>query len=142
MSARSHRLRRRKARAGFVLMEVLVSVAILAVGVTVLLESIINSLDASVLTQQRSRAVFLAETMMWQLESRYAFQREMSTGPDYGEFDSPFQQFSWETEVEYDDDAVEYQLKVTIFFDHADIRKEFALETVVPMRRDDSDLKL
>ena len=43
---------------------------------------------------------------------------------------------------DFDDDAVEYQLKVTIYFEHSDLRKEYALETVVPMRRDDGDLKV
>ncbi len=123
-------------------MEVLISVAILAVGVTALLESIINSMDATELTQKRTRAVFLAETKMWQIESDYAFQQDMPTGPNSGEFDPPFHEYWWESEIESDEDAVEYQIKVTIYFNHGDIQKIYSLDTIVPMRRSDDDLKV
>ena len=62
-------------RNAFVLMEVLVSVAILAVGVTVLLQSIVSSLESNRLAREYSRAIFLAESKMWEYEQKYAYQK-------------------------------------------------------------------
>jgi len=126
---------------GFVLMEVLVSVAILSVGITVLLQSIISSLDANRLTQEYTRAIFLAESKMWDLEHQYAFKEDMDTGDSYGDFDPPFHDFGWRTEIEAMDEEVEYSLRVKVTWVHRSIEQEYALESLVPMRRKEEDLK-
>lgn len=122
-------------------MEVLVSVAILAVGVTVLLECIINSLDANRLTQEYSRAIFLAETKLWEMERKYAWQIDQDTGESSDHFDAPFQDYSWRTEVESEDSAVEYRIKVTVLWMHRGKEMDYSLDLLVPMRRDERDLK-
>jgi prepilin-type N-terminal cleavage/methylation domain-containing protein len=126
---------------GFALMEVLVSVAILSVGITLLLESIITSLDSNRITQEYSRAIFLAETKMWQLEKEYAYKEDMTTGESTGYFDPPFHQFDWETEVQEEDRLVEYHLRVTIRWKHRDRDQEFTVRSLAPMRRNERDLK-
>jgi hypothetical protein len=122
-------------------MEVLVSVAILAVGVTVLLECIINSLDANRLTQEYSRAIFLAETKLWEMERKYAWQIDQDTGESSDHFDAPFQDYSWRTEGESEDSAVEYRIKVTVLWMHRGKEMDYSLDLLVPMRRDERDLK-
>lgn len=126
--------------AGFILMEVLVSVAILAAGVTVLLESIISSLDANRLTQEYSRAIFLAETKLWEMERKYAWQIGQETGESSDHFAPPFQDYSWRTEVESEDSAVEYRIKVTVLWMHRGREMDYSIELLVPMRRDERDL--
>ena len=121
-------------------MEVLVSVAILAVGVTVLLECIISSLDANRLTQEYSRALFLAETKLWEMEREYAWQIDQDTGESSDFFDPPFQDYSWRTDVESEDSAVEYRIKVTVLWMHRGREMDYSLDLLVPMRRDERDL--
>ncbi len=121
-------------------MEVLVSVAILAVGVTVLLECIISSLDANRLTQEYSRAIFLAETKLWELERKYAWQIDQDTGESSDHFDPPFQDYGWRTDVESEDSAVEYRIKVTVLWMHRGKEMDYSLDLLVPMRRDERDL--
>lgn len=129
-------------RAGFVLMEVLVSVAILVVGVTVLLQSIITSLDANRMTQEYTQAIFLAEGQMWRLEREYAYKFDKPTGEDFGEFRPPFQHYSWRSRIEADDQAVEYRIELSILWMHRGKELQYSLETVVPMRRAEEDLKV
>lgn len=121
-------------------MEVLVSVAILAVGVTVLLECIISSLDANRLTQEYSRAIFLAEAKLWELERKYAWQIDQDTGESSDHFDPPFQDYGWRTDVESEDSAVEYRIKVTVLWMHRGKEMDYSLDLLVPMRRDERDL--
>ena len=131
----------RQSTEGFVLMEVLVSVAILVVGVTVLLQSILTSLDANRMTQEYTQAIFLAESKMWQLERKYAYDDDEPTGEAYGEFDPPFHAFTWRSEIEGDDKTVEYQIQLTVMWLHRGKELQYALVTVVPMRRAEEDLK-
>ena len=126
---------------GFVLMEVLVSVAILAVGITLLLQSIVSSLDANRMTQEYTRAIFLAESKMWEFESEYAFEEDVATGTSYGYFDPPFQAFEWKSDIEEDEETVEYTIKVSVVWQHRGKDLEYSLETLVPMRRKEQDLK-
>lgn len=132
----------RGGRHSFVLMEVLVSVTIMAVGITVLLQSIINSLEANQITRNFTRGVFLAEGKMWELENEYGYMEDMPTGPSYGEFDPPFHDYTWEAEVSAEEDLVEYRIEVTVKWIHRKREKEYTLRTVVPMRREERDLKI
>jgi len=126
-----------------VLMEVLVSVAILVVGVTVLLQSILTSLDANRMTQEYTQAIFLAESRMWELETEYAYSDpgDVVTGEAYGEFDVPFHAFTWKSDIDGNEKAVEYRMKVAVLWIHRRRELQYALETVVPMRRAEEDLK-
>ena len=123
-------------------MEVLVSVAILVVGVTVLLQSILTSLDANRMTQEYTQAIFLAEGQMWALEQKYAYKEDQPTGETYGDFDPPFQAYTWKSDVEADDRTVEYRIEVSILWDHRGKELQYSLETVVPMRRAEEDMKV
>jgi len=127
---------------GFVLMEVLVSVTILAVGVTVLLQSITNSLDANRLTREYTKAIFLAQKQLWKLEQQYAYEEEQPTGTTQGEFRVPFQDYAWKQTIRSVERQVEYQLKVTISWMHRNKEMQYSLETIVPMRRNERDLKV
>lgn len=127
--------------AGFVLLEVLVSVAILSVGIAVLLQSIISSLDANRLTLEYSKAMFLAESRMWELEREYAFQEGMATGTSYGDFDPPSHAYSWKSEIESVDRAAEYRIQLTIEWMHRGQEQAYTLHTLVPMKRTREDLK-
>ena len=123
-------------------MEVLVSVTIMVVGVTVLLQSIINCLDANRTTQEFTRAIFLAESKLWEFERKYAFHREKSTGESTGEFKHPFHDFSWKSDIDGDESEVEYRIKVTIYWIHRGKEQQYSVATLVPMKRDEKDLKV
>lgn len=142
---RLHRGGRRAIRTGgtgFVLMEVLVSVAILVVGVTVLLQSILSSLDANRMTQEYTQAIFLAESRMWAMERKYAYHEDQPTGETYGDFDPPFQAYRWKSDIEADDRTAEYRITLSVTWMHRERELQYSLETVVPMRRAQEDLKV
>jgi hypothetical protein len=123
-------------------MEVLVSVAILSVSVTLLLQSLMSSIDSNALTKEYSHAIFLAEGKMWEMEHKYAFQEDVETGSDYGEFDPPFHDYHWETEVEEDEELLEYTIEVTVLWNHRSQEVAYTLYLNVPMRRREEDMKV
>ncbi|MBE7560699.1 hypothetical protein HS125_17865 [bacterium] len=111
----------RRAR-GFMLAEVLIAMTILATGVTVLLMSIINSVNLSRDTRDRSTAVFLAERIMWRLEEATDLADNKDV-PDReaGDFELPqFSRFRWESEKKENRKTASYELRVTVYWVRSD----------------------
>ena len=108
----------RRARRGFMLAEVLVAVAIMAMGISVLLGAIINSSNLNRDTRFRNTAIFLAQRQMWDLEERtHLTEPGRMISSEDGEFDSEeFSRFRWDSEIEENEDTASYELVVTVYW--------------------------
>ena len=124
---------------GFLLMEVLLAVTILAVALTTLLQSIIQSIDSGKLTREHSQAMFLTNAKMWELKNKYSFRRDSTVGTDEGNYTREFSEYDWITEVEEDPDRIVYRIKVTTIWKHSGREKKFILESMVPFPRTKED---
>lgn len=128
-------------RNGFLLMEVLVSVAILAVAMTVLLESILNSIAATQLSRQRTKAAYLAQAKMWEMEDLLYWKSDPGFFDARGDFEDADSDYGWEIEVDSDEDLAEHVVTVRITWSHRKKKRIFELVTVIPMDRQERYLK-
>jgi hypothetical protein len=119
------RLGGRRARASFVLVEVLVSMTILGVAGMALLKSFSYSLDAARKMDAYAKAGFLAERLLDQFELNPPYEGEAT-----GDFGEDFKQFSYRADVRYVDP--QYDLEppddVEQFFPMRQARVEIILD--------------
>jgi len=108
---------------GFLLFEVMVTVAILSLGLTLILRSFTTSLSAARISQNYMLACLLLEEKMWELEEEAESTKKITTEPSRGEFatsnekDKWRERFSWEIACEdlLDEEREETSLdKVTV----------------------------
>jgi len=100
------------------LAEVLVAVAIMVMGVSVLLGAIINSSNLNRDTRLRNTAIFLAQRQMWDLEERtyLAAPGRMISSEDGNFKADEYSRFRWDSEIEKNEDTASYELKVTVYW--------------------------
>ena len=95
--------RRLKVRQGFTLLEVMVSVTILAISLTVLMHLTGNTLIASGRAERMTIATMLARQKMTEIEIQLAKDMKRGEFPEErsedGEFDEPFDDFRWKMEI-------------------------------------------
>ena len=135
---------RHRRQAGFMLIEVLVSVAILAVALSALMDSIHSSIMANQYARDRTKAVFLAQTKMWEMEDLLVWKSRVDPYDRTGDFESPNSNYRWEIEVESNEDLSEHVVSVNVFWSHGGRRsgeKRYRLVTAIPMDRGEEFLK-
>ncbi len=119
---------------GFMLIETLIAVVMLAAVLTVAIESIRNCLEAGEVMRDYSKGMYLAKAKMCELEHLYAFRDDILADEDSGIFDDPkFAKFSYETIVEMDESELIYYLTVIIKWTFKNRTKQYQLDTIVPM---------
>ncbi|MFH1737859.1 MAG: prepilin-type N-terminal cleavage/methylation domain-containing protein [bacterium] len=128
-------------RTGFVLLEVLVSMTILAVAGTALIQCFKSSLEAERQIKQRSKALFLTQGKILDLEFMYydmeSVRRGRHTG-DYRQEGSP--QFKWEADVKLNRDRWAYEIQVTTYWKDYGREQTYSMATLVPLPRYDERL--
>lgn len=80
---------------GFTLLEVMIAVAILAIGFVVLLQAHITNLKMAAHLQLRTKAILLAEKKMAEIESG----KTKNAGSRNGDFGELFPEFCWEESI-------------------------------------------
>ncbi len=139
----------------FVMLEVLMSMTILAIAGTVLMRSIMNSMNASKMVHQTTKAVYLTQAKLHEFELSYHGQmrEEASTGEFRGNY-RPMGEpnFNWVATVEADPRRKAYIIEVwTIWGEEQRGRgrryrsynnrsDSFKLKTLVPMGSYNEDL--
>jgi len=99
----------------FVLVEVLVSMTILAIAGTVLLRSIQNSLSASRRARDTAKTVFLAKSKIHEFEMLYIFKPLAAMGVFTGRFEQRRDyDFLWTAEVYHDKKRDAYIITVWV----------------------------
>lgn len=127
----------RDSRSGFMLMEVMVSVIILAVVMTALMKATIGSISSTRETQLYSRGILLAQQKMWELENEYAYAENGELGRQQGEFSEEFPDYSWEAEIERDEDRLVYIIFLKTKWLYNEQERFFTLMTESPMAGDE-----
>lgn len=99
----------------FVLVEVLVSMTILAIAGTVLLRSVQNSLSASRRARDTAKIIFLAKSKIHEYEMLYIFKPLAPMGVDRGRFEQRRDHdFLWTAEVYHDKKRDAYIITVWV----------------------------
>jgi type II secretory pathway pseudopilin PulG len=147
---------RRKGRTrtnAFVLVEVLVSMTILAIAGTVLIRSLMNSIAVSRIVRDTTKAVFLTQAKLHELEMVYSGKANVDLGIFEGRYEQPgASDFRWRARIEADNTHGAYviQLWTTYGEDDRSQRRRsrwsrrstggFMLMTMVPTARYNEDL--
>ena len=101
------------AQSGFMLIEVMVAATLLAVGVTAAMHAIYRSLDASKESQMYTRALFLAQRAMSEVENEVSFNDRYDIRTGWQSFDdSPT--YEWRASVSEEDDFWVRRIIVTV----------------------------
>lgn len=82
----------KKNNKGLLLFEVMLTVIILSVGLTLILRSFSTSLNASKSAQHYTTATLLIEDKMWELENKVVIDADLDVE---GQFPEPYQKFNW-----------------------------------------------
>lgn len=82
----------RKNKSGILLFEVMLTLVILAIGLTLILHSFSASLNASKIAQDYTVASLLIEDKMWEMENAGAVGSNLT---EEGQFLPPYQKFNW-----------------------------------------------
>lgn len=99
LQTRRHIQRMAKA---FVLVEVLLSMTVLAIAGTSLLRSIQNSINASRKARDTAKMIFLCKSKLHEYEMMYSFKPLADLGTFNGKFDSAgLREYSWIAQVDY-----------------------------------------
>lgn len=121
-------LLQRKARGGmlksnraFLLFEVMIAAVVLAVGITLVLRSFNTSIMAIKGLQDYSKAMFLAQEKMFQLET----EGIEKTGRE-GKFDD---KFAWEIDSVAVEDVPLDKVKIDVVWNTADSNRTFSVQT-------------
>ncbi|MCA9418359.1 MAG: prepilin-type N-terminal cleavage/methylation domain-containing protein [Candidatus Omnitrophica bacterium] len=103
----------RDSQAGFMLIEVMVAATLLAVGVTAAMQAIYRSLDASQESQMYTRALFLAQRAMSEVENEVNFNDRYDVLGGWRDFDeSP--NYEWRALISENDDFWVRRVIVTV----------------------------
>jgi len=97
-----------KAKRGILLLEVVITATILAVGLTMILRSFTSSIRTMEAAQDYSTAIILAERVLWDLKMKKPDERE-----SYGQF-KDFPGFEWSQESLEDDELNRAKLNLYI----------------------------
>lgn len=112
LKTRTHIQRMAKA---FVLVEVLLSMTVLAIAGTSLLRSIQNSINASRKARDTAKLIFLAKSKLHEYEMRYSFKPLADLGAFNGRFDSAgLRDYAWTAHVDYNSKHDAYFITVWV----------------------------
>lgn len=145
-AARSIENRNRPTRAarggsGYILIEVLLAMTILATAGVYIIQSIRTCIDQSRSAEGITRAMFLTQNRVLELELEYANRWEARTGRDDGTYeDMGHPDYWWESDVLYDRKRGGYEITVTTFWRDKSARPQFRLQSLVPEGRVREDL--
>ena len=126
---------------GFVLLEVLVSMTILAIAGTSLIHCFKSSIQAEKIIKRRSRTLYLTQSKILDLEFEF-YNVELRGGAKLrGDYRSQgYPGYWWEAEIEPDRDRWAYIIKVTTFWRQYGRERSFAMTSLVPRPRYDRRL--
>lgn len=114
-------------RKGFMLLELIVSLAILSTGLLAVTRSFISSLGASNYSRQYTLACILTEEKLNELE----LFTDLSEETVQGSFEEPYTQFSWKSEIKPSSNESLKHVTVTIFWKDKWKQKKVRLSTLL-----------
>jgi len=109
---------------GFLLLEVMVSVAILSIGLVFVLGSFMSSIRAMSLSEDYFKASLLLEDKLYEVYNTELKERSLSD-----EFDDFGKRFSWHLDVEKLEDFPLFQVGLKILWDKRTRQHELSLIT-------------
>lgn len=141
--------RLKRTHSGYVLIEVLLAMTIMAIAGTALLQSLRNSVDASRSVRDMTKAIYLTQAKLNELKTYYYRREGAQLGELRGNFDSPgAEKFQWTAQVERDRERDAYVITVwTSWGQESNTRRQprgryrylnesgYMLRTLVPVPR-------
>lgn len=123
----------RKNKKGLLLFEVMLTVIILSVGLTLILHCFSISLNATKTAQYYTTAALLIEDKMWELENEGAIAADLT---EEGQFSPPYQEFNWRLQTK--DKPAQGQadkineVKLTVFWQEGKRKGSTVITTYLP----------
>ncbi len=128
-------------RTGFVLLEVLVSMTILAVAGTALIQCFQASIDAQRRIKSRSQAIYLTQSRILDMEFLYYGMESVRRAQHHGSYrDMGFPDMAWEASVKVDRKRYAHEITVTTLWEQANKTYSYSMTTLVPLPRYDDRL--
>jgi prepilin-type N-terminal cleavage/methylation domain-containing protein len=118
-------------RAGFTLIEVMITVIILTVGIISVIRGYIVSLNAFRVSQDYLSQVSLAESKLLEIKQGEIEEGGLAVGVSQGRFPGGFASFNWELEVLASDNKKLNIAKVTVFKEKVIPARKFSLVSFV-----------
>ncbi len=99
MMSRTGSRRRRFCRGGFLLVEIMVAVAVLAAGILVVFPAFFVSVDAARIAEDRLFIQMWAQNKLWEEQEAYARLKSVQTPQEKGDFQIGPRVIRWEKNV-------------------------------------------
>ncbi len=112
---------------GFMLLELMVSMAILSTGLLAVTRSFISSLGASDYSRQYTLACILTEEKLNELEQ----STDLFEETEHGSFEEPYSKFSWKSEIKQSSNESLKHVTVTTFWKDKGKQKKVRLSTLL-----------
>jgi len=113
---------------GFLLMEIMISLSIVAIAIVGVLHSLRSSMDAEGMVEDYSTASVLAQDSLSKLE-REAY---LPVGKTTGAFTGENSRFSWRQAIKSTKDSALREVVLTIYWKRHDQKEQLALRTLLP----------
>ncbi|HQL63612.1 MAG TPA: type II secretion system protein [bacterium] len=141
MNTKLHGQNRCSDRTGFVLLEVLVSMTILAVAGTALIQCFQACIDAQKRIKQRSQAIYLTQSRILDMEFLYYGMESVRRAQHHGDYrDLGFPNMWWEASVKVDRKRYAHEITVTTSWEQTNKTYSYSMTTLVPLPRYDDRL--
>ena len=127
----------RRRKSGFLLIEVLLAVTILTIALVGIMRAIIQATSSGREVQRYTRAVQLTQQKTWEIEDRYAYTNQETSEDDEGVYEEPLEDYSWEWEIESDEDRLVYIVSVKTIWHHNKKERTYTMMSEVPMKGDE-----
>ncbi len=106
---------------GYILLEVLVAMTVFAMAGGVLMRSLMNAYEATRTLRDITKAIYLTQTILHDLELRYNRRAEVQLGEFDGYYPYPgTSKFRWHAKIEYDKQKDGYIISVRTTWDDMD----------------------
>jgi len=126
---------RRGRRSGFTLLEVIVSLAIMGVGIVAVLEAYGAAMRLSLQDEFLTTATFLASGKMQEVMK----EPYITAGTDEGDFGEEFEDFRWTVEIADSDIEGLELVTVTVYWEAAEREDYLVLTTALPYQAPETE---
>lgn len=131
----------RPRRHGVILLDVILAAIVLALGLTIIVSLSTQSLARQIEGEHRMTASWLADELLSLILVEGPVDYS-NAHPDSGQFDAPFESYSWEVDIQHVGDWEPYIVNATIQWDARSGPASLTVNTRIAMRQGEEEEEL